>query len=122
MLTVSCFVFTAAYMTTTPVNLVQVRAVDLQCSTSCQKELNYQRPTHPAPLQAAVKLSSHSPTSAIAGQPGYKELYLRLFEKGQEFFQHKTYIPSVSFFLHDNFSRLHKFGLVCILPLKPKDH
>lgn len=29
-----------------------------------------------------------TPLSAIAGQPGYRELYLRLFEKGQEFFQH----------------------------------
>lgn len=40
MVTVSFFVFATTYMITTPVNLIQVRAADLQCSTSCQEEFD----------------------------------------------------------------------------------
>lgn len=86
MVTVSFFVFATTYMITTPVNLIQVRAADLQCSTSCQEELQCQTPTHPTQLQAAVKLSSQSSTSTIAGHLGYKELYLILLRRVGNFF------------------------------------
>lgn len=65
MVTVSFFVFAATYMITTPGNLIQVGAADLQCSTSCQEELQCQTPTPSTQLQAAVELSSHSPWQSL---------------------------------------------------------
>lgn len=84
MVTVSFFVFPATYMITTPGNLIQVGAADLQCSTSCQEEPQCQTPTHPTQLQA-VKISNHTPVPAFAGHLGYEELYLYCWKELRTF-------------------------------------
>lgn len=114
MVTVSLFVFAATYMIITPDNLIQVGAADLRCSTNCQEELQYQTPTHPTQLQAAVKLSSPTPVSIIAGHLGYEELHLILYLKSRELFLHQTQIPLVNFLfmtvMHD-YINLAQFAL-----------
>lgn len=86
MVTVSFFVFASTYMITTPGSLIQVGAAELQCSTSCQEELQCRTPTRPTQLQTAVKLSSHTSISTIGGHLGYEELYLILLKRVGNFF------------------------------------
>lgn len=95
MVTVRFFVFAATSTITTPGNLIQAGAADLQCSTSCQEELQCQTPTHPTQLQATVDLSSHSPVSTIVGHLGCEKLYLILLKR--EHFQHQKQISLVNF-------------------------